>query len=83
VTVYRYWEFHLKSLSQLTGAVPVLLAIACLVWRYGGIHFKTADVIGRAAGRVIGLQAWAKAKNLWEDSPPPGRHRENALTSPE
>lgn len=76
----------------ITPAVPVTLHWstftdaanqAGISRRYGGIHFKAADVIGRAAGRVIGLQAWTKAKNLWEDSSRPGRHRENALTSPE
>jgi hypothetical protein len=35
--------------------------------RYGGIHFKAADLTGRAAGRVVGLQAWQKAVELWED----------------
>lgn len=35
--------------------------------RYGGIHFKPADLTGRAAGRVIGSQAWEKAVELWED----------------
>ena len=34
--------------------------------RYGGIHFKAADLTGRAVGRVIGLQAWDKAQELWE-----------------
>jgi hypothetical protein len=35
--------------------------------RYGGIHFKAADLTGRAVGRVIGSQAWEKAVELWED----------------
>ncbi len=34
--------------------------------RLGGIHFKTADLLGRAVGRVIGLQAWEKAIALWD-----------------
>jgi membrane-associated phospholipid phosphatase len=29
--------------------------------RYGGIHFKTADVVGRAVGNLVGLQAYGKA----------------------
>ena len=33
--------------------------------RYGGIHFKAADLLGRAAGRAVGYQAWVKAENLW------------------
>jgi hypothetical protein len=34
--------------------------------RYGGIHFKAGDLTGRAAGRVVGSQAWEKAVELWE-----------------
>ena len=30
--------------------------------RYGGIHFAQADVEGRAAGRLVAKQAWAKAQ---------------------
>lgn len=33
--------------------------------RYGGIHFKDGDLAGRAAGRLIGAQAWKKAKALF------------------
>ena len=29
--------------------------------RYGGIHFKAGDLSGRAVGRLVGAQAWAKA----------------------
>jgi hypothetical protein len=29
--------------------------------RYGGIHFKTADVVGRAVGDLVGAQSYAKA----------------------
>src|SRR5205823_4789901 len=29
--------------------------------RYGGIHFKTGDLVGRAAGRLVAERAWAKA----------------------
>jgi hypothetical protein len=34
--------------------------------RYGGIHFKAADLAGRATGRAIGEQTWEKAVDLWE-----------------
>jgi hypothetical protein len=34
--------------------------------RYGGIHFKAADLTGRAVGRVVGSQTWEKAEDLWE-----------------
>ena len=33
--------------------------------RYGGIHFKAADLTGRAIGRVVARQAWRKAEALW------------------
>ncbi len=33
--------------------------------RYGGIHFEAGDLTGRATGRLIADQAWAKAVNLW------------------
>ena len=33
--------------------------------RYGGIHFEGGDLTGRATGRLIADQAWAKAVSLW------------------
>jgi len=33
--------------------------------RYGGIHFKAADLVGRATGRYVARQAWVKAVSLW------------------
>ncbi len=33
--------------------------------RYGGIHFKEGDLQSRAMGRLIGAQAWAKAKTYF------------------
>jgi hypothetical protein len=29
--------------------------------RYGGIHFQDGDLAGRAMGRRVAAQAWAKA----------------------
>jgi hypothetical protein len=29
--------------------------------RYGGIHFKAGDLSGRAVGKLVGAQVWAKA----------------------
>jgi hypothetical protein len=29
--------------------------------RYGGIHFQQGDLDGRLLGRLVGVQAWAKA----------------------
>ena len=37
--------------------------------RYGGIHFKAADLTGRAIGREIADQAWQKAEKLWNNIP--------------
>lgn len=33
--------------------------------RYGGIHFKEADLTGRAVGQLIGHEAYIKAERLW------------------
>ncbi len=58
----------------VTPAVPVTLSWntftaaaneAGLSRRLGGIHFRTGDLVGRATGRIVGLQAWVKAVALW------------------
>jgi PAP2 superfamily len=36
--------------------------------RYGGIHFRAADLTGRLLGRVIAFQAWSKAQSYFEGS---------------
>ena len=33
--------------------------------RYGGIHFKQGDLQSRALGRLVGAQAWAKARTYF------------------
>jgi hypothetical protein len=33
--------------------------------RYGGIHFKRADLVGRAVGRIVAVQVWQKASDLF------------------
>jgi len=33
--------------------------------RYGGIHFKTGDLVGRAVGRKVADQAWTKAQSYF------------------
>ena len=62
------------------GAVPVVRQV--LLWptfsdavdeagmsrRYGGIHFPDADLNGRAMGRSIGQNAWAKAQTYFDGS---------------
>ncbi len=54
--VTLHWDTFLDAANQ-----------AGISRRYGGIHFKTADLVGRATGRRIGSQAWEKAVDLWED----------------
>ena len=39
--------------------------------RYGGIHFRAGDLTGRAAGRLVGAQAWAKAVSYFEGTAAP------------
>ncbi|SPE43750.1 hypothetical protein SBA7_1710011 [Candidatus Sulfotelmatobacter sp. SbA7] len=34
--------------------------------RYGGIHFKAADLAGRALGRAVASKAWAKAQSYFD-----------------
>jgi uncharacterized protein DUF6851/vanadium-dependent haloperoxidase-like protein len=36
--------------------------------RYGGIHFKTGDLVGRATGDIVGAKAWAKALEYFNDT---------------
>ena len=33
--------------------------------RYGGIHFKRGDLVGRAVGDLVGIQAWQKAQRYF------------------
>jgi hypothetical protein len=41
--------------------------------RYGGIHFEQADLDGRAGGRLVAQQAWAKAMSYFNGGPSPTR----------
>jgi hypothetical protein len=59
---------------QTTPARPVTLSWdtfkdaanqAGLSRRYGGIHFEAADLVGRATGKLVADQVWAKAVGLW------------------
>ena len=38
--------------------------------RYGGIHFREGDLQSRAMGRLVGAQAWAKAKTYFDGTTP-------------
>jgi len=46
------WETFTRAANQ-----------AGLSRRYGGIHFEQGDLDGRAAGRLVAKQAWAKAQS--------------------
>jgi hypothetical protein len=34
--------------------------------RYGGIHFRAADLAGRLLGRIVGFKAWQKAQDYFD-----------------
>jgi len=34
--------------------------------RYGGIHFRRADLAGRMLGRVVAANAWARAESYFD-----------------
>jgi hypothetical protein len=38
--------------------------------RYGGIHFRAADLAGRLLGRVVAAQAWTKAQHYFNGIQP-------------
>jgi hypothetical protein len=56
VPVVLYWDTFTDAANQ-----------AGISRRYGGIHFKAADLTGRAVGKVVGFQVWQKVVELWED----------------
>ena len=43
--------------------------------RYGGIHFKAGDLVGRALGCMVGARAWQAAADLFAGRHHPGRGR--------
>lgn len=53
-TVTLYWPTFSDAADQ-----------AGISRRYGGIHFKAGDLSGRAVGRLVGAQAWAKARSYF------------------
>jgi hypothetical protein len=34
--------------------------------RYGGIHFRAADLAGRLLGRMVAFRAWQKAQSYFD-----------------
>ncbi|GAC1358591.1 MAG: hypothetical protein NVSMB3_05670 [Acidobacteriaceae bacterium] len=49
---------HWKTFSEAA-------AEAGMSRRYGGIHFEAADLMGRAVGRLVAAETWARAEELW------------------
>lgn len=41
--------------------------------RYGGIHFRRADLLGRALGDAVAESAWAKARRFFDGTAEPRR----------
>jgi hypothetical protein len=39
--------------------------------RYGGIHFRAADLAGRLLGRFVAMEAWQKAERYFEGTSVP------------
>jgi hypothetical protein len=39
--------------------------------RYGGIHFRAADLAGRLLGRFVAMEAWQKAQRYFEGTATP------------
>ena len=59
-------EPNVVPASDLTLSWPTFSAAADeagISRRYGGIHFQTGDLMGRALGRVVGRRVWEKAQH--------------------
>src|ERR1700730_15289780 len=52
-----YWDTFTDAANQ-----------AGISRRYGGIHFKRADLVGRATGRQVGAEAWEKALRYFREA---------------
>jgi hypothetical protein len=50
--------------------------------RYGGIHFRAADLAGRLLGRVVAFAAWEKAQRYFHGFPGgvPGENQSSMTT---
>jgi hypothetical protein len=53
-TITLRWETFTEAADQ-----------AGISRRYGGIHFTTGDLTGRAIGRIVGYDAYLKAERFW------------------
>jgi vanadium-dependent haloperoxidase-like protein len=52
-----YWDTFTDAANQ-----------AGISRRYGGIHFKRGDLVGRATGRLVGAEAWEKALRYFREA---------------
>jgi hypothetical protein len=48
--------------------------------RYGGIHFRHADMAGRQLGRLVAAKAWAKAQTYFDGTAKPEVSNETLMT---
>ena len=48
--------------------------------RYGGIHFKDADLAGRLLGNLAALGAWSKAQSYFDGTAKPQVHSDVTVT---
>lgn len=48
--------------------------------RYGGIHFRAADLAGRLLGRMVALQAWNKSQSYFDGTARPVVHEEGLVS---
>jgi hypothetical protein len=51
--------------------------------RYGGIHFRGADLAGRLLGRFVATEAWQKAQSYFDGTALPKTNSELASGSPD
>jgi len=50
--------------------------------RYGGIHFRAADLAGRLLGRMVAFEAWKKAQSYFDGAVPLPSVAISAATNP-
>lgn len=65
-TVTLYWRTFHDAADQ-----------AGISRRYGGIHFERGDLIGRAVGDLVGLEAWRKASGYFNEKHTEGGEQEH------
>ena len=76
---FRYWSTLPAGSSKIEPGITPAHAItlpcetftdaaneAGISRRYGGIHFRAADLAGRILGRAVALKAWLKAQDYFQ-----------------